>query len=267
MNVEDYLQRIGYAGPLDPSATTLRSLHRQHLWAVPFENLDIHLQRPITVDPSSCYEKIVQQRRGGFCYELNGLFGWLLRQLGFDVEYLSARVFAGGRLGPEFDHLALQVNLDPPLLADVGFGDSFRDPLVLTDASPQSGGISDQAFQLRRDGLECTLQRTRAGETESLFLLELRSRQLREFAGMCNYHQTSPQSHFTQNLICSRATPRGRITLSGRRLIETTDGAKRERVLRDSGEYQHQLRENFGIVLASAADAEQLWRAGKTRAN
>jgi N-hydroxyarylamine O-acetyltransferase len=125
MNVEDYLQRLGYNGDRIPNAETLRNLHHAHLLAVPFENLDIHLGRPIVLDEKSLYEKIVRRRRGGFCYEANGLFAALLRELGFNVALLSARVMDGGKLGPEFDHLTLLVQLEERWLADVGFGDSF----------------------------------------------------------------------------------------------------------------------------------------------
>ena len=113
MNVAAYLERIGYSGGLAPGAETLRNIHRAHLFAVPFENLDIGWRREIRLNPEALVEKIVGQRRGGFCYELNGAFASLLRALGFQVTLLSARVpCADGTLGPEFDHLALRVDLD-----------------------------------------------------------------------------------------------------------------------------------------------------------
>ncbi len=132
MDVEAYLRRIQYDGPRDPSPATLRGLHRQHLFTVPFENLDIALGNPIVLDPGLLFDKIVVRKRGGFCYELNGLFHDLLSALGFRVEMLSARVGrADGSFSPEFDHMLLKVTLDDPWLADVGFGDSFMSPLLL----------------------------------------------------------------------------------------------------------------------------------------
>ncbi|TDI15991.1 MAG: arylamine N-acetyltransferase, partial [Acidobacteria bacterium] len=101
MEINAYLKRIGYRGSRQPTAETLRQLHRAHLLAVPFENLDIPLGHPIVLSLPSFYDKIVRRRRGGFCYELNGLFGWLLEQLGFTVVMLSARVFEGAQPGPE----------------------------------------------------------------------------------------------------------------------------------------------------------------------
>src|SRR5262245_14904037 len=129
--VAEYLGRVGYDGPVDVTPETLRRLHLAHLLAVPFENLDIHLGRPIVLDVDRIFEKIVRRRRGGFCYELNGLFAWLLGELGFDVELLSAQVLDGGRLGPEFDHMTLLVEHEGRWLVDVGFGDSFLEPLAL----------------------------------------------------------------------------------------------------------------------------------------
>ena len=89
---EAYLNRINYHGSLEPNAETLRDLQVAHLLAVPFENLSIHSGEPIVLEDEALFEKVVQRRRGGFCYELNGLFAWLLRNLGFKVEMLSAGV-------------------------------------------------------------------------------------------------------------------------------------------------------------------------------
>jgi len=142
VDVAAYLHRIHYRGPLAPTAETLRALHLAHHLAVPFENLDIHLGQPIILDEARFYDKIVRRRRGGFCYELNGLFAALLRELGFDVTTLSARVIdtQPGMIGPEFDHLVLLVQLEERWLADVGFGDSFRE----TAPSPGRAGAMDQ---------------------------------------------------------------------------------------------------------------------------
>ena len=130
MDIEAYLDRIGYGGPRTPSLDTLRGLHRAHLLSVPFENLDVHARRPIILDRERLYDKIVRRRRGGFCYELNGLFAMLLGEMGFRVSLLSAGVAREtGGFGPEFDHLALDVNLEGEWLADVGFGESIPGPL------------------------------------------------------------------------------------------------------------------------------------------
>src|SRR5437763_9773497 len=124
MNVTAYLERINYHGPTAPTAETLGELHRAHMLAVPFENLDIHLGREIVLDDERLYAKIVERRRGGFCYELNGAFAALLRSLGFSVKKLAAGVArADGTFGPLFDHMALVVELEERWPASVGFGD------------------------------------------------------------------------------------------------------------------------------------------------
>ncbi|MBA3915883.1 MAG: arylamine N-acetyltransferase, partial [Acidobacteriales bacterium] len=126
-----YLRRIGYAGAVTPSLETLRGLHLAHLLHVPFENLDIGWKRHIVCAQESFVSKVLRGR-GGFCYELNGSFAALLCDLCFQVTLLSARVpRPDGSESPEFDHLTLRVDLEEAWLADVGFGDSFREPLRL----------------------------------------------------------------------------------------------------------------------------------------
>src|SRR6266511_6128170 len=138
MKVQTYLERINYDGPVEPSAETLRWLQVAHLLAVPFENLSIHAHEPIVPDDHALFRKIVSRRRGGFCYELNGLFAALLRAIGFEVVILSAQVAnADGQFSPDFDHMALLVTVDEPWLVDVGFGDSFVEPLSLNERDSQ----------------------------------------------------------------------------------------------------------------------------------
>ncbi len=248
MEVNAYLRRLEYRGSRVPNVATLRSLHRAHLLAVPFENLDIHLGRPIRLEAAALFEKIVRQRRGGFCYELNGLFALLLSALGFEVELLSARVMDEGQPGPAFDHLALLVKLEEPWLADVGFGDSFVEPLRLQDEIEQVQNAG--AFRLLRNAEQWTLQaRTREGDWQSQYLFTLTPHTLADFAGMCHYHQTSPASHFTQKRICTRATASGRLTLSERKLIITHHGERRETILHSEEDYHAALWDRFGIVL------------------
>jgi N-hydroxyarylamine O-acetyltransferase len=250
MDVAAYLERIDYRGPLTADANVLRDLHRAHLFTVPFENLDIHIAREIVCDEQRFIHKIVNERRGGFCYELNGAFAALLRTLGFHVTLLSARVpCADGSDGPDFDHLTLRVDLDEPWLADIGFGDSFLEPLRLQPSleQPQMG----RAYRLSQadDLWQSEVKTEREWKKEYLFTLQ--PRQLGEFAEMCRYHQTSPDSPFTRKRVCSRATPDGRITLSDGKLIETRNGVRRERDL-SPDEWRDKLRNLFGVVLPTS---------------
>lgn len=253
MNIQAYLQRINYAGPLAPTVETLRLLQVAHLLAVPFENLSIHSGEIIVLEDSALFDKIVDRRRGGFCYELNGLFAALLRALGFEVAMLSAQVAnADGIFGPDFDHMVLLVTLDDRWLVDVGFGDSFLEPLLLDEQGEQ---VQDQrAYRIDREGVKFILrQRTMGEEWKMQYRFSLRPYQYSDYAGMCRYHQTSPQSHFTKARICSRATPAGRVTLSDMRFITTTaDGKQQEQVLADEEQYARTLREHFGVVMTNS---------------
>jgi N-hydroxyarylamine O-acetyltransferase len=243
-----YLERIGYDGSLGPTAETLRRLHLAHLYSVPFENLSIHRGEPIQLDDEALFEKIVTRRRGGFCYELNGLFAALLRALGFEVAMLSAGVGrADGDFSPDYDHMALLVTLEGRWLADVGFGDSFREPLRLDERGEQKEGDLAYRDEETGDGRLIMARREEGGPWKPQYRFGLEPHLYADYAEMCHFHQTSPDSHFTQNRICSLATPDGRMTLSGMKLITTRGGERQEREL-DEREYAEALREIFGIA-------------------
>ena len=249
MDIAAYLKRINYDGPLDPSAETLRRLQQAHMLRVPFENLDIHLGRPIILDESKILSKIVDHRRGGFCYELNGAFAALLRALGFHVSMLSAGVARSeGGFSPPFDHMALLVHLKERWLADVGFGDSFREPLRLDYRQEQVQ--EDGAYLISSDGEYLILERRDMdGSWEPQYRFTLQPYQYADYTEMCHFHQTSPDSHFTQRRTCSLAMPDGRITVTGMRLITTTRGERHERELASEEEFAATLREHFGVEL------------------
>lgn len=255
MNIDAYLRRIRYQGPAAPDRSTLQALHVAHLEAVPFENLDIHLGRRIVLDEDALFDKIVRRRRGGFCYELNGLFGALLRRLGFRVTRLSAGVRnADGSYGPDFDHMTLLVDLEERWLADVGFGEAFRLPLRVDECPEQ---VQDgRTFRISRGGpWTVVLFEDQAGETKGYRFTE-QPRELADYEAMCHYHQTSPDSPFTQRRVCSLATPDGRITLRDDRLIVTNQEGRRERRLAD-GEWGEMLSLHFGIDPGGLASSEQ----------
>jgi N-hydroxyarylamine O-acetyltransferase len=250
LNTEAYLDRINYRGSLAPNAETLRQLHVAHLLTVPFENLSIHYGEPIVLEEEALFDKVVRRRRGGFCYELNGLFAALLRTLGFNVAMLCAGVMnAAGEVSPEFDHMTLLVQLDEGWLADVGFGDSFSEPLLLERCAEQVQG--EHVYRLDSQGDRFTLMRRDGqGSWSGQYRFDLEPYTYADFTTRCRYHQTAPGSHFKQGRICTRVTSDGRITLSERRLIATTAARRQERELSRETEYAEALREQFGIVLA-----------------
>ncbi|MEV7108250.1 arylamine N-acetyltransferase family protein [Streptomyces atroolivaceus] len=246
--VDAYLERIGAARPARADAVALRELQLRHLMTVPFENLSIHFAENIVLEEEKLVAKIVDDRRGGFCYELNGSFATLLRELGFHVTLLQARVFGdGGRLGIPYDHVALRVETDDgtgPWLADVGFGDHALRPLELDARTEQDDPCGGFRF---RDAPQGDLDLLRDGSRQ--FRLDLRPRVLADFRAGAWYHRTSPDSHFTRSLVCSRRTEDGRVTLRGRTLITTVRGEREETELGDDAEVLAAYRDHFGLAL------------------
>jgi N-hydroxyarylamine O-acetyltransferase len=253
MDIPRYLARIQYFRPIKPDVQTLQGLHLAHLLQVPFENLDIGLKRPIRLEEEALWNKIVVQGRGGFCYELNGLFGVFLRKIGFDVTYLNARVYnRKGKLGIPFDHLALLVQIPGQpgrWLADVGFGDSFLEPLNVADPGEQEQGLRSYRLESTTDGY-ITWQKNYDGSWERLYFFDLESHRFPvEYEAGCLYHQTSPRSSFTRGSIISRATAHGRVSLEDKRLILTDNGLRTERPVPNREEYDILLQDYFGIAL------------------
>jgi N-hydroxyarylamine O-acetyltransferase len=201
------------------------------------------------LDEDRILHKIVEEHRGGFCYEVNSAFGALLRALGFNVTLLSARVSReNGGEGPEFDHLALRVDLEQAWLADVGFGDLFLEPLLLQPDIEQKDKVG--TFRIMETGASLAVERQQADMSwKPEYVFTLARRVLQDFTSMCRFHQTSSESHFTQKRICSLALPDGRITLADWKLITTKNGIKQERVLGSEEERRAVLEQCFGIVL------------------
>lgn len=250
MNIRAYLDRIQYTGPLDTTVATLRKLHEQHLLTIPLENLDIHYGREIVLEPADLFHKIITQKRGGFCYELNGLFYELLRHLGFSVKRISGRVYEPGRgFKDEFDHLAIVARIDgTDWLVDVGFGRRFSlypVPVRLSQVQEDRTGcyriITHDADYL------AVQQQDKTGDWVTAYIFTLKPRELREFAGMCRYHQTSSISYFTQNKLCTLVTAQGRITLTDDRLKITEQGQQKEQVVADRESFESLLATYFGI--------------------
>ncbi|MBK9611552.1 arylamine N-acetyltransferase [Candidatus Amarobacter glycogenicus] len=245
-----YLQRIGYEGPVAPTVETLQGMHRAHFLHVPFENLDIQRGVPIVVDLDHNYDKIVTRGRGGFCLELTSLFAWALREIGFKVDILGGRVLAAsGQLGEPLSHMALAVYLDEPWLADVGFGGRVAQPLRLSERGPQTSGAS--TYTVANDGdhwLVTCLDPWLALQAPRTYVLTLQPRELGEFAGVCHWLQTSPDSAFTRGDVVSLSTDHGRLSYSPGRLTIASGDTREEREVAPEG-VGPALSEHFGIVL------------------
>lgn len=249
VNIDAYLERIGYAGPIRPDYSVLCELQRSHLMTVPFENLDIHYHIPI--DLTQSYDKIVTKHRGGFCYELNGLFFELLTAAGFSANRISARVFGGSAgPGPEFDHLAILVVLEGEMfLVDVGFGDFTIGPLRINDTGEQQDPAGVFRIEQYDEMYRVVKKKDPAGEFQPEYIFTGQERKLSDFFEMCRYHQTSESSHFTQKRLCSLPVAGGRITLTGNILKSTIHGIVTEKELKTEEEVRTVLAELFRISL------------------
>lgn len=250
MDTDAYLDRIGYTGSREPTLDALRALQRTHLRHVPFENLDIHRQQKIRIDLDRFYNKIVLRKRGGFCFEVNGLFKELLQDLEFSTHFITCSVFSQPKqqFTPYFGHVAIVAQLEEDWLVDVGFGTNFPEPLSLTTEVPQlQDGTYYQLLPLNDE--ETLLQRYIEGEAPiKMYKFRRDPQELTDFSEMCIYHQTSPESLFAQGRLCSLMTADGRITLTDKSFIETQGTEKRETPLEDQAAFAHKLKEHFGIV-------------------
>lgn len=257
MIADAYLDRIAFAGSREPTSETLRSLQRAHLLAVPFENLDINPEGvPIALDVDALFDKVVRRRRGGFCYELNGLFAVLLEELGFDVTRVSGRVNCGdGDFGPEFDHLALIVQTESRFLADVGFGDFALEPIDLSLDGAQSPGAGGKIFRVDRiaDNAWLTRESTRDDDWTDGYRFDLTPRTLPDFSAQCRWFETAGESHFRRRRVCSIATVDGRITLRDAELIVTRGGTREIAPISGEREWAAALERWFGIRLSGRA--------------
>lgn len=224
--------------------TRLQSLHMQH---VPFENLDVIRKVPIYLNLETIYDKVVNHHRGGFCYELNGLFCWLLKELGFDAKMISATVVKSDGSYAKMDtHAAIIVELDAPYLVDVGFGDSTISPIPLGGDRRTDNSGTYKIEEIESGLYELT--RENEGVEKALYHFLLDEKRLEEFHEGCIFNQVSEKSTFTHDDIVTRATPDGRLTLTGTTLTRTRGGKKEKQQLTES-EKTSVLESEFGIVL------------------
>lgn len=253
MNRDAYFSRIGLTpGELPSDLETLKLLQTAHLLAVPFENLDIHWKRPIALDIAKFYKKIVEHRRGGFCYELNGLFNELLRDIGFETRLISARVYNGkDDFGHEYNHAAIIVSIGKDeYLADVGFGDFTAGPLrfVIEEKQADRNGV----YVIRKHDDEYFKVAKRTGDMwKPEYVFKDTARDLAEFAEMCDFQQYSPESHFTKGKLCSVMTTDGRKTLTDKSFIVTNGTSRTEKQIADEADFLSVLTNEFEIVVHS----------------
>ena len=248
VDLQHCLSRIGYTGSRSPDLANLTALQQAFLYRVPFESLDIHLGIPITLDTERFYTKIVEQRRGGFCYECNALFQAVLQAMGYEVHLLGAAMLVNNAVPLECGHMALLVRLDQDYLVDVGNGQSCRQPLRLDGGNQAASEGITYLVGAHEDGL-ALYYREAGDDWQPRFRFTPRPLALRQFTEACRWQQTSPESRFKRHRLASIATPRGRVTLLDGELTITESKNIEVRQLSGMEEYGAVLQEYFGLVL------------------
>jgi N-hydroxyarylamine O-acetyltransferase len=254
MKLSSYLSRIGFTGAPRPDLATLQALHTAHARSIPFENLDVQLRRGVTTDVEAAFDKLVLRERGGWCFEMNGVFGWALEQIGFQVMRVAGGVMREVRGDQQLgNHLCLLVTIDRPYLADVGFGGSLAGPLPLA-----LGERDDAPYRIRlTQSADGFWRFTEIAHSEP-FGFDFRADPADEarLVAQCTHLQTAPDSSFVQNLVVQRREDATHIGLRGRVLAVTTAAGVTKTLLHSADELVRVLREQFGLIAPEAAD---LW--------
>lgn len=249
-----YLARIGFVGDVRPDLETLTALHRAHVESIAWECIDCFLGRPTTRDPRAAFDKIVAGGRGGWCYEMNGLFGWMLEAIGFSVTRLAAAVMRE-QLGDNAigNHLLLIVHLDRDYLADVGLGSGLVEPIPFAEGDYVQRHAT---FGLRplADGWWRFHNQPDVLPPSFDFSPDVRDEALLE--GACDWLQSDPGSPFRQNVVIQRYGPHGLDSLVGPALMHINADGTHRRELAEQADYAAALRDRFGL---DPADAAAIW--------
>lgn len=250
-NVSDYLKRIGFDGPLDGSAETLAHLQEKHLHTVPYENLDILNRIPLSLEIPDLFDKIVVRGRGGYCFELNALFGWLLRELGYTVTDYFARFWRDEpNPPPKRRHHVLKVEAEgKSYLCDVGVGGIVpRRPIEMTERLEHQQG--EERYQLEKDPqYGWMLYEWKNGGWSELYSFSEEPQLSRDFLMATYWCENSPDSIFTKNAMLAVRTKTGRNTVAGKEFRIFTDKGVQVFTPSSDEEYAEALKTYFGIVL------------------
>jgi N-hydroxyarylamine O-acetyltransferase len=254
MNLQAYLSRIGYSGSVCANAETLKAVHRAHVLSIPYENLDVQFGTPVTRDAEAAFDKLVTRRRGGWCYEMNGLLGWALEEIGFKVERLAGAVGRDERGDAVIgNHLVLIVQLEEPWIADAGFGDGLIEAMPL-----RTGPFANGPYKCRIDDIGGGWLRyhsdPRTGGPTFDFNCSVTDQTLLE--NLCHYLQTGDESPFVLNAVVQRWTPEEHFSIRGRVLSRLGGGEKITQTLDTAEDYVSVLKSQFNLDLPQAAS---LW--------
>lgn len=250
MNADKYLKRINFLGNPRVDLSTLIELHKCHVTNVPFENLDIQNKKEIRLEKKHLFKKVVANRRGGFCYELNFLFRFLLIRLGFDVKLISAQIFNGEEQGPEFDHMALIVKLKGTnWLTDVGFGDLFMKPIHLENTDNQYDDKNYFKIEKCENGHFLLLMSNDGTDFEKKYIFQTDEKKIEQFIDQCQVKQLSNDSYFVENKVVTMHTLQGRKTIFNEKYSVKNKGIKTEFTIENEKDEMRILKKEFNITI------------------
>ncbi|MBN2338188.1 MAG: arylamine N-acetyltransferase [Acidobacteria bacterium] len=247
-DLDAYFERVNYRGGTGAGEETLRELHIAHTLSVPFENLDVFYGRQVLLDGASLFRKLVGERRGGYCFEMNGLFSLVLRKMGFRVRDLLARVILDDNRHTTKTHQVILVEAGGrQYLADVGFGnDGIVAPLLLEEGTEQPQ--FSHAYRLtNHTPLGRLLQKKEGDRFRPLYAFTLEECFPDDFLMANHFTSTFPGSFFLTMRMCTRPTPDGRVTLTDDRFKVVHSGEVSERPVADASEFSALAREHFGL--------------------
>jgi N-hydroxyarylamine O-acetyltransferase len=244
-----YLERIDYAGAIEVTDDVLTKLHKKHVYQIPFENVDIHYKRVFDLNIERVYKKVINDVRGGFCYELNLLFNWLLTEIGFASRIIASRIFnEDGTLGPELDHMSVYVKTEKEFLVDVGYGDLFVTPIEINSGVQYDGrnyfrvdkwNQQEYLISMSPDGVDYSRR----------YIFSLDVIKAEDFDTICLDKQTNPNSYFVKNVICTKPTGTGRVTIFNDKLIEKKGELRIETSIQTGDNLLRCLKDRFGVVI------------------
>lgn len=250
ISVAQYAKRIEYQGALKVGYACLSTLHRCHVMTIPFEALDVQLNRKISLELHDVYTKVVSKKRGGFCYELNYLFYSFLSKIGFNCFMVSSKIFDDVAYGPDFDHMSVIVRLEEDWLVDVGFGDLFIEPIKVHVMDIQPDQFKKyKIVQKENDQYLLTESLKDKNDFKKKYIFDLTKRSIVEFADQCYYKQYAPESYFVKNRVCTLPTEFGRKTIMNDLFKVKYKGEVQETIIKDDAQYIELLHSEFGITL------------------
>lgn len=257
MDLEQYLERINWSFETAPTLDVLGAMMRAHNHTIAFENLDVQLGRPVTTDVEQAWDKLITRRRGGWCYEQNGVFGAALEMIGFDVQRVSASVQRLERgLVSHANHLTLIAGIpgeDQRWLVDVGFGGSLLAPIPML--AEQYEHVPYEVGLRRLDDGYWQFWES-SGDAEFTFDFEDKPADENAMSTRCDFLQSNPESSFVQNLICQLRHPSSHVILRGRVLTTVSDEGRKEQRIDSADELADTVRNVFEL---DVPEVGRLW--------